>query len=97
MGAEIKVNSLEEMCDLMCNNQLPKRSKPRYYIFTFGCGMAHAGYYVKVRGTYASARRKMCEKYGDQWSFQYSESEWTKMQNNPDRYWELEKELEVIE
>lgn len=26
MGLEIQVNSLEEMCDLMCNNALPKRN-----------------------------------------------------------------------
>lgn len=26
MGLEIQVNSLEEMCDLMCNNILPKRN-----------------------------------------------------------------------
>lgn len=26
MGIEIQINSLEEMCDLMCNNILPKRN-----------------------------------------------------------------------
>ena len=25
MGMEIEVNSLEEMCDLMCSNKLPKK------------------------------------------------------------------------
>lgn len=25
MGKEIICNSIEEMCDLMCNNKLPKR------------------------------------------------------------------------
>lgn len=29
MGMEIQINSLEEMCDLMCNNQLPRRKKVR--------------------------------------------------------------------
>ena len=27
MGIEITVGSLEEMCDLMCNNALPKEKK----------------------------------------------------------------------
>jgi len=26
MGLEIQVNSLEEMCDLMCNNKIPKKA-----------------------------------------------------------------------
>ena len=27
MGIEIEVNTLEEMCDLMCNNKLPKQKE----------------------------------------------------------------------
>lgn len=33
MGLEIRVNSIEEMCDLMCGNQIPKQkeeSKMKY-------------------------------------------------------------------
>lgn len=29
MGLEIQVSSLEEMCDLMCDNKLPNRKKDR--------------------------------------------------------------------
>ena len=27
MGMEIEVNSLEEMCDLMCDNKIPEKRK----------------------------------------------------------------------
>lgn len=27
MGKEIEVNSLEEMCDLMCDNKIPKKNQ----------------------------------------------------------------------
>lgn len=77
MGLEIQVDSLEDMCALMCDNVIPahKREEP-CYIFTFGYGHEHAGYYVKVYGSYNTARRKMWEKYGDAWAFQYSYDEW---------------------
>ena len=29
MGIEIQINSLEEMCDLICNNQIPKQNNSR--------------------------------------------------------------------
>lgn len=29
MGLEIEVNSMEEMCDLMCNNQLPTKKRKK--------------------------------------------------------------------
>lgn len=47
-----------------------------WYIFTFGCGQKHAGHYVKFYGTYGEAREQMCEKYGNEWAFQYSDAEW---------------------
>lgn len=99
MGMEIQVNSLEEMCDLMCDNKLPNRKKEKenYWCFTFGYGQEYAGHYVKVKGTYGEARQKMFDKYGDKWCFQYSEDEWSEMENDPNRYWEMEKLLEVIE
>lgn len=68
-----------------------------YWIFTFGCGQKHAGKYVKIRGTFDSARRKMFDKYGYDWSIQYSEEEWEKIKSNPDRRWPMEEELEVID
>ncbi len=33
MGMEITVNSMEEMCDLMCDNKLPKRRRASASIF----------------------------------------------------------------
>lgn len=69
---EVKIDSLEDMCALMCDNRLPEP----YWYFTFGCGQKHAGHYVKIRGTYGEARKKMFERFGDEWAFQYSEQEW---------------------
>lgn len=46
------------------------------WIFTFGCGMAYEGHYVKIHGTFMSARLKMIERYGRMWAFQYSQAEW---------------------
>lgn len=99
MGMEIQANSLEEMCDLMCDNKLPKpkKSKEKYWIFTFGSGQQYAGRYVKVKGTFSSAREKMVERFGTNWGFQYSEKEWEKMKNDPNRSWDMETELGVIE
>lgn len=34
MGKTIEVNSLEEMCDLMCDNKIPEEEQT--WIFTFG-------------------------------------------------------------
>lgn len=68
-----------------------------YWIFTFGSGQEHEGKYVRIKGTYMSARQKMVEKYGTHWAFQYSEEEWEKYRNNPLRMWNMETELETIE
>lgn len=53
------------------------------YYFTFGCGQEHANGFVKIEveeGGFAfhNARKKMCEKFGAKWSFQYDESKWFK-------------------
>ena len=70
--------------------------KPTWYVFTFGCGMQHAGYYVRIYGTFEEARRKMFEKYGREWAFQYRYDKWQK--DVKARPWiDWEKELEVIE
>lgn len=72
--------------------------KKEYWIFTFGCGQPHAGQAVKVAGeSYGDARRKMFEKYGAKWAFQYSEKEWNAFVNDPNRNWEMEEIVEVIE
>lgn len=69
----------------------------QWWIFTFGCGQGHAGRYVRIKGSFEEARRKMVDKYGLEWAFQYSIEDWEKMKNNPDRMWKLEAEMEVIE
>lgn len=74
MGLEVQIENAEQMCDLMCNNELPK-PKVRNWIFTFGCGQPNAGCYVKIKGTYSDARDKMFEMFGDKWAFQYTEEE----------------------
>lgn len=35
----------------------------------------------------------MFDKYGDDWGFQYSEETWKEMENDPDRWYPMEKEL----
>lgn len=46
------------------------------WIFTFGVGHEHAGHYVKIHGTYRSARDEMVRRHGRKWAFQYTEHEW---------------------
>ena len=48
----------------------------QWYIFTFGSGQLHQGHYVRLFGTYETARRKMIDLFGLKWAFQYSEDEW---------------------
>lgn len=91
MGKTVYIHSIEEMCDLMCDNKIPEGEQT--WIFTFGSGQQHAGHYVKIDGTYDSARNEMFDKYGDDWGFQYSEKTWKEMENDPDRWYPMEKEL----
>ena len=67
-----------------------------YYIFTFGYSQPHEGRYVKIFGNYESARKKMVDKYGDKWAFQYSATEWQSWLNRKPSYIPIETELEVI-
>lgn len=53
----------------------------KWYIFTFGVGQEHEGHYIKIYGTYDSAREKMFEMYGDKWAFQYDEERWQKWEH----------------
>lgn len=50
--------------------------REQWWYFTFGCGQKHARHYVKIFGTFDEARKKMFERYGAEWAFQYSEEEW---------------------
>lgn len=65
----------------------------KWYIFTFGSGQQNAGHYVKIFGTYDSARREMVCRYGLQWGFQYSEDEWEDLHRRMP-YCKFETELE---
>lgn len=94
MGKEFVVNSLEDMCNLMCDNYIPEEDEEEKWIFTFGSGQKHAGHYVIMTGPQVIAREKMIEKYGNNWAFQYSEAEWEEMENDPNRFWPLETPLE---
>lgn len=92
-------NAEENTCGaLECNGTgCPDLPCERWWVFTFGWGQPHQGKYVRIRGTYGQARKKMIEKYGLHWAFQYSAEEWRKAEENPERCWPLETELEVIE
>lgn len=63
------------------------------WVFTFGYGQQNAGKCVRIKGDYHEARRKMIEKYGVQWAFQYSAEEWDKWKKDPSRAWFMEKEV----
>lgn len=98
MGMEFQVDSLEEMCSLMCDNVIPHKNpkkKTEKWIFTFGSGQLHEGHYVAIEGSFSEARTKMVDMFGDNWGFQYSEDEWEEMENDPNRWWPLETPLEV--
>jgi hypothetical protein len=94
VGIEAQIDTLEEMCDLMCDNKLPEE-KPEEWIFTFGCGQKHAGKCVRIKGTYGEARAKMFELFGEEWCFQYSAEEWDKMKNDPNRTHPMEEEMQI--
>ena len=44
----------------------------QYWYFTFGYDHAHPDKYVKIYGTFGSARKDMFDHFGDKWAFQYS-------------------------
>lgn len=46
--------------------------RPWYFTFKFGHKYAHR--YVKIEGSFIDARKKMSEYFGDDFSFQYTES-----------------------
>lgn len=71
--------------------------KKQVWRFTFGCGQHNAGYCQPILGTFESAREKMFSMYGPEWCFQYSEKQWEDIKTDPMRYWEMEKELKLVE
>lgn len=58
----------------------------QWWTFTFGYGQQHEGMYVRIYGTLNSARRKMFERYGSEWAFQYSEREWRNWEDRRPAY-----------
>jgi hypothetical protein len=55
---------------------------PRDYIFTFGFGHVHplngrslAGWFVRIHGSFAEARREMVARFGIKWAHQYASEE----------------------
>lgn len=58
----------------------------QWWTFTFGYGQQYEGMYVRIYGTLNSARRKMFERYGSEWAFQYSEREWRNWEHKRPNY-----------
>lgn len=86
----------------MMDNAFPRSQpidyeKEQWYIFTFGAGQDHEGSYVKIWGTYASARQKMVNKYSYFWAFQYTETQWLEWLNEKPKWLPAEQLLETIE
>ena len=67
------------------------------WIFTFGCGHKHCGKCVRIKGSYEEARKKMVSKFGMHWAFQYSADEWDGWKIDPNRNWQMEKEVDWSE
>ena len=69
------------------------------WYFTFlGDDPVYGGYCQPIKAeSWYDARIKMCELHGDRWCFQYSADEWERVKNNPERWYPIEKELELIE
>ena len=53
-----------------------KTGEKTNWIFTFGSNHVFPRRYVKIYGTYQSARQKMYDAFGSKWAFQYTEQEW---------------------
>lgn len=45
------------------------------WLFTFGYGHAYPNKFVRIWGTFSSARDEMVRRHGDKWAFQYSKKE----------------------
>lgn len=50
------------------------------YYFTFGCGQGHPnGYHIIVSDSWNNAKTEMVHRFGNNWSMQYTEAEWNKI------------------
>ena len=50
-------------------------NKEQDWFFTFGYGHENPNSYVRIHGTFESARTDMIKMFGSQWSFQYNEDQ----------------------
>lgn len=67
------------------------------WYFTFCSDHALGGYCQPIKASsWGAARAKMFEMYGEKWGFQYSESEWQSLKNDPRRWYPLERELDLV-
>lgn len=53
--------------------------KEQNWYFTFGSGQDNEGKCYMIKGTFDSARKKMFERFGSKWSFQYSQESYNTM------------------
>lgn len=53
-------------------NRPPPDDSPRDWVFTFGHGQPHFPGYVRIHGTFHSARTEMIRRYELRWSMQYT-------------------------
>lgn len=53
---------------------MPEEQEQDWY-FTFGASHAHPFGYVKVHGTFSSARDRIQAEYGRKWAMQYTAEE----------------------
>ena len=66
----------------------------QWWYFTFGWDQPRQGHYVKIYGTYETAREEMLKRYGRVWAFQYSEFAWNEWVKKAKKMgWEVETEL----
>ena len=71
-------------------------NEKQWWIFTFGYGQKYEGYYVKIWGTYDSAREIMFDRFGSEWAFQYTTNEWTDWENRRPSWMKPEILMEEI-
>jgi hypothetical protein len=53
----------------------PAEDAPRDWFFTFGHGQAGFPGFVRIHGTFGSAREEMFRRYGTAWCMQYESAE----------------------
>ena len=54
---------------------MPEAVEPQEYLFTFGYGHAYPNKFVRIKGTFNSARKEMFRLHGAKWAFQYPSTE----------------------